>query len=71
MPVDIIGILSAGFGTKKFLLPNLLLDGGATAYRSCSQKITGVPLSYIIVAGKLTFCLYRPEATWPPIYESK
>src|SRR6478609_10473338 len=51
----IIGILSAGFGLKSFLLPNLLLDGGATGISILLTKITGVPLSYIIVLVNLPF----------------
>src|SRR6476469_3216380 len=51
----IIGILSAGFALKSFLLPNLLLDGGATGISILLTKITGVSLSIIIVIVNLPF----------------
>jgi len=51
----IIGILSAGFALKSFLLPNLLLDGGATGISILLTKITGVSLSIVIVIVNLPF----------------
>lgn len=51
----IIGILSAGFGLKSFLLPNLLLDGGATGISILLTEITGIELYYIILMVNLPF----------------
>ena len=50
-----IGILSAGFGLKSFLLPNDLLDGGATGISILITRVTGIPLSYIIVIVNFPF----------------
>jgi uncharacterized membrane-anchored protein YitT (DUF2179 family) len=50
-----IGILSAGFALKSFLLPNLLLDGGATGISILLTRVTGIPLSYVIVVVNLPF----------------
>lgn len=51
----LIGVLAAGFGLKSFLLPNELLDGGATGISLLLVKITGVSLSLIIVLVNLPF----------------
>ena len=50
-----IGILSAGFGLKSFLLANDLLDGGATGISILITRVTGIPLSYIIVIVNFPF----------------
>lgn len=46
-----LGILSAGFGLKGFLLPNQFLDGGATGISLLISELTGarLPLLLIIV----------------------
>lgn len=51
----LIGILSAGFALKSFLLPNLFIDGGATGISLLLTKISGISLSLIIVVVNLPF----------------
>jgi len=51
----IIGILSAGFGLKGFLLPNKFIDGGATGISLLITELSGVPLSLIIILVNMPF----------------
>ncbi len=44
-----IGILSAGFGLKGFLLPNGFIDGGVTGISLLTAALTNYPLSVLIV----------------------
>ena len=53
----LIGIVSAGFGLKGFLLPNLFIDGGAMGISLLISETTGVSLSILIVAINLPFLL--------------
>jgi uncharacterized membrane-anchored protein YitT (DUF2179 family) len=53
----LIGIVSAGFGLKGFLLPNLFIDGGAMGISLLISETTSVPLSILIVAINLPFLL--------------
>lgn len=50
-----LGIFSAGFGLKGFLLPNNFLDGGVMGISLLTQLLTGVPLSYLVVLINLPF----------------
>ena len=50
-----IGILSAGFGLKGFLLPNDFIDGGVTGISLLTAKLSGVDLSILIVVINLPF----------------
>lgn len=50
-----IGILSAGFGLKSFLLPNGFLDGGATGISLLISNISGVNLAILLVLVNLPF----------------
>lgn len=50
-----IGILSAAFGFKGFLLTNHFIDGGATGISLLISAITKIPLSYLIVGINLPF----------------
>jgi uncharacterized membrane-anchored protein YitT (DUF2179 family) len=52
-----VGSLSAGFGLKSMLLPNRFIDGGATGISLLVTKISGYPLSLIIVIVNLPFIL--------------
>ena len=52
-----IGILSAGFGLKSFLLPNQFIDGGATGISLLLTRVTGQSLSLIIIAVNIPFIL--------------
>lgn len=53
----LIGIVSAGFGLKGFLLPNLFIDGGAMGISLLISETTDVSLSILIVAINLPFLL--------------
>jgi uncharacterized membrane-anchored protein YitT (DUF2179 family) len=50
-----IGILSAGFGLKSFLLPNGFLDGGATGISLLISNISGINLAILLVLVNLPF----------------
>jgi uncharacterized membrane-anchored protein YitT (DUF2179 family) len=51
------GIVSAGFGLKGFLLPNLFIDGGAMGISLLISETTSISLSILIVAINLPFLL--------------
>ncbi|WP_240966134.1 YitT family protein [Pseudoflavitalea sp. G-6-1-2] len=53
----LIGILSAGFGLKSFLLPVKFIDGGATGISLLIGAVSGWPLSVIIILINLPFIL--------------
>ncbi|MEY2835494.1 MAG: hypothetical protein RLZZ557_1156 [Bacteroidota bacterium] len=44
-----LGVLSAGFGLKSFLLPNHFVDGGATGISLLLTQVTGLPFSWILL----------------------
>ncbi len=50
-----IGIISAGFGLKGFLLPNNFIDGGVTGISLLTTAITKFPLPIIIVVLNIPF----------------
>ena len=52
-----IGILSAGFGLRGFLLPNNFLDGGATGISLMIAELTGINLSLLLVLINLPFVI--------------
>ncbi|HXK82392.1 MAG TPA: YitT family protein [Bacteroidales bacterium] len=51
----IIAVVSASFGLKAFLLPNHFIDGGVMGISLITTKLSGIPLSYLIVAINLPF----------------
>ena len=51
----VLGILSAGFGLKGFLLPNNFLDGGATGISLLIAELTGFNLALLLVLVNLPF----------------
>lgn len=53
----ILGILSAGFGLKGFLIPNNLIDGGTMGISLLTNRETKLPLSLLIVLINLPFIL--------------
>ncbi|MGM5469774.1 YitT family protein [Flavobacteriaceae bacterium LMO-SS05] len=53
----IIGVFSAGFGLKGFLLPNRFIDGGATGISLLLQNITSINLSYLLILVNLPFII--------------
>jgi len=52
-----LGILSATFGLKGFLLPDGFLDGGAVGISLLITAVTGIDLSYLIVAINVPFII--------------
>ncbi len=53
----IIGVLSAGFGLKGFLLPNGFIDGGVTGISLLVTEVTGLPLPILLVVLNMPFIL--------------
>jgi len=51
----LIGVLSAGFGLKGFLLPNRFIDGGATGISLLLENISGIELGYLLLLVNLPF----------------
>lgn len=51
----LLGVLSAGFGLKGFLLENNFIDGGVTGISLLTNSQTDIPLSYLIVLFNLPF----------------
>ncbi len=52
-----IGVFSAGFGLKGFLLPNHFIDGGATGISLLLENITTLKLSLLLIIVNLPFIL--------------
>lgn len=52
-----IGILSAGFGLKGFLLPNGFIDGGAVGISLLLVKVTGLSLPLILILVNIPFVI--------------
>jgi len=53
----LIGIISAGFGLKGFLLPSSFIDGGVTGISLLTSEVTGISLSLLIVVLNLPFVI--------------
>ncbi|MFC2132284.1 YitT family protein [Bacteroidota bacterium] len=53
----LLGVLSAGFGLKGFLLPNMFIDGGVMGISLTIAELTEIPLSILIVAVNLPFLI--------------
>lgn len=53
----LIGIVSASFGFKGFLLTNHFIDGGATGISLLLSAITKIPLYYLIIGVNIPFIL--------------
>jgi uncharacterized membrane-anchored protein YitT (DUF2179 family) len=51
----LIGIISAGFGLRGFLLPNKFLDGGATGISLLIAELSGINFSLLLVLINLPF----------------
>lgn len=50
-----MGVLSAGFGLKGFLLPNDFIDGGAVGISLLISEVTGWPLSLLLLLVNIPF----------------
>lgn len=53
----LLGITSACFGLKSFLLPNQFIDGGVTGISLLISTLTGLKLSYLIVIINIPFVI--------------
>lgn len=53
----IIGVFSAGFGLKGFLLPNKFIDGGATGISLLLEHATSLPLALLLVLVNTPFLI--------------
>jgi len=52
-----LGILSAGFGLKAFIIPNHFIDGGVMGISLLTQHQTGISLSLLIILLNLPFLM--------------
>jgi uncharacterized membrane-anchored protein YitT (DUF2179 family) len=52
-----LGVSSAAFGLKSFLLPNGFLDGGVVGISLLTNVLTDIPLSYLLVLINLPFMI--------------
>lgn len=52
-----IGVVSAGFGLKGFLLPNGFIDGGVTGISLLLKELTDYPLSLLIITINIPFII--------------
>lgn len=50
-----VGVASATFGLKSFLLPSEFIDGGATGISLLVSEITEIPISILIIAVNIPF----------------
>jgi len=53
----LIGVFSAGFGLKGFLLPNRFIDGGATGISLLLENVTNIELSYYLILVNFPFLI--------------
>lgn len=53
----LLGIVSASFGLKGFLLPNSFIDGGVTGISLIITEVTTIPLSILLVVINLPFII--------------
>jgi uncharacterized membrane-anchored protein YitT (DUF2179 family) len=47
--LTVLGIASAAFGLKGFLLPNNFIDGGATGMALLASELSNIPLPFLLV----------------------
>lgn len=52
-----MGVLSAGFGLKGFLLPNEFIDGGAVGISLLISEVTGLSLSLLLIVVNIPFVI--------------
>ena len=53
----LLGVISAGFGLKGFLLPNMFIDGGVMGISLTIAELTEIPLSILIIVVNLPFLI--------------
>ncbi len=52
-----LGVLSAGFGLRGFLLPNNFIDGGAVGISLLLAEISGISLSILLIVVNIPFII--------------
>ena len=52
-----IGVFSAAFGLKGFLLTNSFIDGGATGVSLLTSALTGIPVYFLIIIVNIPFMI--------------
>lgn len=58
MSLIIIGVLSAGFGLRGFILPNNFIDGGAVGISLLLAELTPISISVLIILVNVPFILF-------------
>lgn len=53
----LLGILSAGFGLKGFLLPNMFIDGGVTGISLLISALSGISISLLLLIINVPFII--------------
>lgn len=53
----LLGILSAGFGLKGFLLPNMFIDGGVTGVSLLVSALSGISISVLLLIINVPFII--------------
>ena len=53
----LVGVFSAGFGLKGFIIPNGFIDGGVMGISLLVNHETSIPLSYLIIAINIPFLI--------------
>ncbi|MCX7909695.1 MAG: YitT family protein [Ignavibacteria bacterium] len=53
----ILGILSATFGLKSFLLPNKFIDGGVTGLSMLTSVLSSIPISIFVIIFNMPFII--------------
>ncbi len=61
----ILGVFSAGFGLKGFLLPNKFIDGGATGISLLLENVTTLKLGLLLVLVNLPFLILASRTINP------
>jgi uncharacterized membrane-anchored protein YitT (DUF2179 family) len=57
MLIVLLGVLSAGFGLKSFLIPNGFIDGGVMGISLLTESQTALPLSLLIIVFNIPFLI--------------
>ncbi len=52
-----LGVASAGFGLRSFLLPNGFIDGGVTGISLLTSEVSGIDVSILLIAINLPFLI--------------
>src|SRR5688572_735359 len=53
----LLGVASAGFGLKGFLLPNHFLDGGVMGISLLTNLLTGIDIAFLVIVINIPFVI--------------